>query len=310
MTIARSDEGVAAVVGIVLTLAIVATVYAQTARTEVPLRGAEAERAWDAAVEASFSHLTRSAGNGVGQTTPVSIMFEPPPRPQSVDVPMMGRLAPATPTGVVEFKTSCGSFNATHTAGGTTSVDLLNGSRGCIEVRASTFYTRPFAYRSSFGGLVKFEGGRAVVLTGPAVELRATSASEYRVGMILPILTGAGQSASNSHVPVRVDFTPIGGFAEMPSKVNARNATLTMDTPFPAAWRDWWWAQFNASGFVASRPSPAPGESAADYTLTCANACVPVNGMGRVTIFIEGPRTDSEDLRYTLSTGVYGVTVR
>lgn len=298
-------------VGAVLMLAVAATVYAQQARTEIPRHGAEAERAWDVRLSAGMGALSQGAADGVARSAPVTVILEPPPTARSLDVPMLGSLSPARPSGILEFKTECGRFNATHRAlGGLSATDLTNASRGCLELRATTTYAPPFTYRYAMGGVMRAQGDQAVVLTGPPLELRMVSSTEYRVGLTLPTLTGAAQSTSVDRAGAKVDLLLSSASLDPEPAANARNVTWTLDTPYPVAWRDWLQAKFVASGFVASRASPGAGESSADYVITCANGCTTTNGLGRVTVVIEGPRTDANDIRYSLSTGAFSVALR
>ncbi len=309
---AEDERGIAGAIGIILLLAVAVGAYAHAVRTDIPVYGKEAERQWDESVSTSLRQFSRSISDGLQDGTPVTTMLPPPPTPRAIDVPLMGRTEPLRPSGIVSFTPQCASIGATHRlADGSTVTDLRGGSTGCLSFEATPTYSDNFGYTVEFGGILRTQGTRAVVVAGPPLKLDAASSSEYRIALGLPGLRGQAVSASNDASSVRVDLVPGPSSGELEHTPNAGRATWTFETRHPSAWKTWFENRFTQAGFVASRANPGPNESTADYSV----ACMPVDcsrgtsGKGIVTIVIEGPRTDSDDLKLSVTYGIFDVNI-
>lgn len=306
------DNAVAAVVGVIIVLAVLITAYSNAVHTEVPAFGADAERSWDDTVGDAFRGMGESLSAGLTTGAPMARTVPPPPDAQALEIPLLGRRAPAEPNGVVAFASSCASLTASHDViEGRTIRDLTLGASGCLTFRADTLYSDAFAYRIEFGGVMRQQEDRAVVLSGPALTVDASDANAYRITLGVPALRGDAASAS-ADSGVRVDLVP-GPFAsDVSSHPNAANLTWQLDTPYPKAWKTWFETRLTQAGLVASRASPATGESSADYSVVCApvDCSRGPSGVGSVIVRIEGPRTDSNDLRLSTTYGIFDVNVR
>ncbi|HVL48940.1 MAG TPA: hypothetical protein VM889_10320 [Candidatus Thermoplasmatota archaeon] len=299
--------------GIILMMALAVTVYANAVRSDIPVYGMDAESAWDAEIAGALRQLSRSTGQGLAEGAPVTVLLPPPPPARAVEMPFIGGAVPFSPSGTVFFDPRCGSFGATHVAGdGSAVTDLVSGSTGCLAFDAQPVYSKAFGYRMEYGGLVRVQGDRAIVVSGPPLEVEAVSPGEYRASLGLPGLRGHAISASNDAGSVRVDLVPGPAAREIEDAANARNATWTLVTEHPAAWKSWFESRFAQAGFTASRTAPLPGQSAADYTLRCmpVDCSVGASGKGTLVVTLEGPRTDVADLRLSFSYGVYDVNVQ
>ncbi len=308
----RDDRALAGALGLVLMLAVMVTLYASAVRNDIPVYGEDAERAWDHEIASTFRQLGRATGQAIAEGAPVSATLPAPPEPKAIDVPLMGRTEPLQPSGSVSFRPDCASFTATHVLGdGTRVEDLTNGARGCIGFRATPVYSRAFGYDMEFGGVVRVQGNRSVVIAGPPVELQASSPNEHRVSIALPGLRGYASSISNDASNVGVNLIPGPSAREVERAANAREATWVLETAHPAAWKTWFGTQLGQSGLVASRANPGPGESGADYTLSCMpiDCTVGPSGRGTVTLALHGPRTDAADLKLSFTYGLYDVNL-
>lgn len=306
------DDAVAAVVGVIIVLAVLITAYSNAVHTEVPAFGADAERSWDDAVGDAFRGMGESLSAGLTTGTPMARTVPPPPDAQALEIPFLGRRTPSPPSGVVAFASTCASLTASHEViEGRSIRDLTGGASGCLTFRGEPVYSNAFSYRIEFGGVMRLQEDRAVVLSGPALAVDASDANTYRVTLGVPALRGDTASAS-ADAGVRVDLVP-GPFAsDVSSHPNAANVTWQLDTPYAQAWKTWFETRFQQAGLVAPRASPGTGQSSADYSVACAplDCSRGAGGLGSVIVRIEGPRTDSNDLRLSTTYGIFDVNVR
>lgn len=299
--IASDDDAVATVVGFVLVLALVVSMYAHVARVDVPRWGADAELAWDARAQDALGLAAAAATQRLAEPGESTILLPPAPEARSVDVPFLGPLRPLPPAGSVTFEPSCASFTATHVAaGGALVVDAQNLSTGCLVVSGRTTYSSPFQYRIEMGGLVRVQRDGAVVLTPPALDA-AASASAVNVTLALPSLEGPATGATTELANAQLSFAARGTAAGAAAAPNAQRVQWTMETRDPAAWSAW----ANASLSRAGIPT-------AQFRVTCSPAdCSAPSGAGEVVVRIEGPRADATaDVRWALSHGVVVVALR
>jgi hypothetical protein len=309
----QDDSGVAGAIGIVLVLAVVIAAYGNAVRTEIPVFGAAAERQWDQDVGETFRQLSRSLGAGLTAGAPMATLIPPPPAPGAVEIPILGRREPVPPGGVVGFMPSCASLSATHeVTDGRVINDLRAGAIGCLTFQSETVYSPSFAYRVEMGGLLRVQGERAVVLAGPPLELDAGSPDERRVALGVPGLRGDASTSTIAASSGRIDLVPGPHSGEIEQEPNAANASWQLTTSYPEAWRTWFETRFSQAGFVAARAAPGPGQSSADFVLSCAPAdCTRgPDGLGTLTVRIEGPRTDTNDLKLSLTYGLFDINVR
>lgn len=309
----KDDQGVAGVIGVVLVLAVLVTAYGNAVRTDLPAYGADAERAWDDAVGSALRQFGRAMADGLTAGAPMAATLPPQPEPRALDVPLLGRAAPLPASALVSFVPGCASLTATHAlADGSEVTDLRAGSTGCLRFQSEPVYSAPFAYRVELGGVLRVQGERAVVLAGPALELDATTPTEYRVAIGVPGLRGEPATTSVGAGGVRIDLVSGPYAGEIEQAPNAGSAKWRLETAYPDAWRTWLETRFDASGFVEHRVSPGAGESPGDYAITCspADCSRGPDGTGIVEVTIHGPRTDTPDLKLSVTYSLFDVNVR
>ena len=294
----RDDSGIAGVVGFVLLFAVALAIFARSVHTDLPAYGAEAERSWDGDVASAFRQA--DAALALHDGPPATISVPPPPDPRALDAPLLGHAEPVRATGVVAFVPSCAAFTATHTlANGSTVSDVWGGSTGCLTFLAATPYSAPFGERIEFGGVLRVQGGRAVVVQGPPVELTITSPTVYRVSLGLSGLRGPAATFSIDRVPVRVDLVPGPSTAELEQAPNAASAQWTLATQYPGAWKAWWSARIDQSGFA--------GASVVCQPVDCS---LGATGRGFVIISLAGPAASGADMRLSVAYGLTNVGLR
>lgn len=308
----EDDRAVAGAIGIILMLAVAVTAYAHAVRMNIPVYGEEAEREWDEYVSAAFQQMARSVAEGMETGSPVATTIPMPPAPRSIDIPFLGSAAPQSASGSVRFEGTCASATATHTLGsGQVVSDLQGGPTGCVAFHAEPVYSGAFGYRYELGGILRLQSGRAVVLAGPPLELDPTGPAEYRVSLSLPGLRGDAVTSSTDAADVHVDVVPGPAATEVEQAPNAAEITWTLETAYPSAWKTWFQTRFAQAGFVADRSAPLPGQSSGDYAVACDPVdCSIADGVGHVVITIEGPRTDAQDVKLSLTYGLADVNVR
>lgn len=293
-TAATDDSALAGPVGAVLLLALALTAYGAIALREVPQWGRDAEHDWEGKVQASLATLAAASSRGVGQASPVASSLPMATDPQSIDVPLFGPLRPLPPSGSVSFHPACASFEAAHTVGGSTINDLAGGAPGCLVFDAETAYAPGFTYQLELGGLLRIQGSRAVVITGPPLELTDQGAT-YRVGLSLASLQGPALGSSSSE-SVRVDLLPGGSLLDGQAFQNAGSVSWTLHTAYPDAWTTWYEQRLAAAGF--------------DPTMNYVDdACAPLPGLACLVVHIGGT-TGDHDLNLALAHGIYDVSLR
>ncbi len=310
-TTRNADEGIAAVMGVILLLALAVTVYAHVLTTDVPQWGAEAERDWDKDVRGAFADVTRSL-HPEGDADSVAVSIPPAPKPESYRFLFFAKAEPVAPSGAVAFEPACSAFTATHTPhGGAAITDLVNASRGCVQFSSDSAYSTPYGYHVELGGLVRSQGDRGDVAVGPALAVERLPDGDLRITLKVPSLRGAAASASTGTTGARIQVTPGLGAPDASAALNAGSTRWVFTTAYPAAWADWFDDALSAADLVDSRPAPGPGESSADYSI----ACDPVDcsrgpsGTGNVTVVIEGPRIDRNDLVLVVAHATYKVRI-
>ncbi len=309
-TAVRDDRAIAGILGFILLLAVLITVYAQIVSTDVPRWGAEVETTWDGTIRTSMSDLSRALRVDA-QAGPTTVIIPPPPEGTGFDIPILGKAKPIAPNGALTFYPRCGSFSATHTlASGANIVDLTNVSSGCVRFVTSPAYSAPIEYRIEFGGLLRIQGDRAVVLAGPPVLALNDSVATHRLSLTVPSLTGPGAASSSSAGVARVHVTPgLLAPADAIVAANAASATWTLRTAYPSAWKLWFVSMLKDANFTDSRPSPGPGRSAADFNVVCVpvDCSVGADNLGSVRVTFYGPRTDRDDLLLGVAHGRFEV---
>lgn len=309
----RCDEtGVAGVVGIALMIAALVTLYSNAVTSGIPIQGAQAEAEWDEMLGETFRALSGSFTDALASDTPIAAGIPEPPRADVLSVPFLRDHEALPPAGSISFAPSCAALAASHTGiDGARIEDLRRGATGCIEFRSETLYSPNFGYRVEFGGVLRIQDDRAVVLSGPPLDLDATDPSTYRVTLGVPGLRGASSVVSVGASGARVDLIPGPHALETERAPNAGVIEWRLETRYPEAWRTWFEMRFDSADFVDSRPSPAPGESAADVMLTCVpvDCRVGPGGTGTLVVRIEGPRTDADDLRLSETYAVFDVEI-
>lgn len=291
------DEGVAAVVGIAVLLAIGVSVYAYELNTAVPRFGAEAERAWDGSLADSAAAF--ASGIDAGGAS-VSLVVPSPPQAEALDVMLIGRAEPAPPDGAVVFEPSCGSVSLEHeTASGTEVEDLTDVTTGCLRIVTTPVFTDGYAYVVEFGGVLRIEGGRAVVLAGPPFETKPDDDGD-QFSLTMPILEGPALAISSAHTGVAVDAAPRSWTSDDTTLANAAEVVLTLTTKHPEAWATWYGSRFEVAGF-----------DAADYSAECVPAACDLDGdgFGTVRIELEGSGGTGNDIVLSLSTGTMAVDI-
>lgn len=278
----RRDEGVASALGAVLVLALLVTAYAYQARVALPQHGRDAEDAWSASLALAAQEIARRADAG----EPGASLVPAAVSPQPVPLFPFGSASPARAGGVAAFDPGCASFNASHTLGSASIVDVANGSRGCLSLEIQPAYGDAVRYVVEWGGVLRVQGASAVVLAGPPLTL-APGPNATLVRLELPAFAGSATSVSFAQAGARVLLAPGGDAVDPVVAANAETLTWTLDTAHPAAWRAWLAQALARSGLDASA-----------YSLRCdlpACALAP-NGHGRVTLDLAGPLPSGPDL--------------
>lgn len=291
------DAGVAAVIGAVALLAIGVSIYAYELNTAIPRYGAEAERAWDAQLgtaAAAFATGIDSAGS------PVSLVVPQPPKAKALDVLLLGRAEPAPPDGSVAFDPDCGSVSLEHEpSSGPVVDDLVDVTSGCLRITTSPVFTDRFDYVVELGAVLRVEDGRAIVLSGPPLELDA-EAAEHVFALTLPILDGHAVAVSSANTGVPVDGEPKLWTNDEANDPNAERVQLTFTTENPEAWTTWWSTSLENAGF-----------DAADYSVGCVPAACTADAAGLSTVEVEltGPGSTGDDVVFSLNAGSIAVDV-
>lgn len=296
--------------GAILLFAVALTAYASVVHNDVPRWGEEAEVQWDAQVGVTSGVVVEYL-SGLPESSLV-VRIPPSPEPRALDVPLLGKVAPARPAASLSFEPRCTNATVEHGVRGASNVtDLGGGSRGCLAYRAESVYSPAYSYRIEMGGVLRTQGADAVILTGPPLVLENVSGTQYRVSFALPSLTGPPATVGAGGNPVALTLLPVAAVREAFSTANAANATIDLRSPYPEAWKDWFLARFQDAGFVASRASPPVGETTADYEVVClpADCSRDETGAGRVLVTVHGPRTDANDLVFNVGHGVYDVVL-
>lgn len=307
-----TDDGIAAVVGALLMLAVGLTALTLVARADLPRYGEAAERAWDEELVAVANAITVAVSTLEPGRGEVLVPLPPPKTPEGIDIPLLGTLTPSAATGTVSWNPSCTILNATHTAWSGANVnDIVNGSAGCLSMKADHLYAIPTLYRIELGGLLRIQGDRAIVLAGPALTYSTANATEHRVSVVFPLVGGPAQTGS-LHQGARADLVPGPHAAESSPSANAEAAVWTFHTAYPRAWSAWWETTLRAAGSLEDRPGATGGESPRDHRVEClpSNCAVGASGLGAVQVTIHGPRTDRNDLALSISTTSYVLALR
>lgn len=298
----QDDEGIVTIVSAVLVLALLVTGFATAMHTYIPRWGVEAETDWDASVGSVLTEATRGVSGKVGTSVPVAAWIPPAPEPQSLDVPFIGRAAPVRPSGSVTFEPACGSVTFTHAlANGTVVTDLASAPTGCLVLRGDSAYSSGFEYRVEHGGVLRIDGGDAVVLAGMPIDLVPSTMHPYEVAWTVLQLRGAPMTTSVSADGVGIDFAPGAWSVDPPADANAASAAMTLTTAYPAAWEQWLEARFGAADLADG-----------SFEVACVPDCsVGADGLGTVRVDLEGPDSGAGlDLRLSLAYAASGVTLR
>lgn len=305
----EDDAGVAGVVGAVLVLALVVFAFGQVAHNDLPRWGIEVQREWDVDVHATMSRLATDAARGIATESLVTGAIPPAPDPRALDVPFVGPLEPLPPSATLSLAGNCGGIRVNHTPHGLPAVlDVATLGTPCLSFRAAPAYGAPFEYRIEAGAVVRVQGERAVLVQGPSVKLDTSNATAYNVTLVVPVLAGISTSATAAESGVAITLLPIAGVVESLPPPNAARTEWRIETAHPKAWKTWFEREFELAGFVASRVAPPPASSA-DYSISCAPLadCSLVAGKATVVVAIEGPRTNSNDIRLAISHGTFDV---
>lgn len=309
----EDDRGIAGAIGVLLILAVMVTAWANAMRTQIPLYGADAEDAWDREVSRTLSEFSRALGAGLTAGAPMAMIIPPPAEPRALDVPLLGRAEPHSASGMIAFLPACASFTGSHRLTNAVTIDdLREGATGCLTFQAMPIYGPGFGYRVELGGILRVQDDRAVVLAGPPLEMDASIPTEARIAIGLPGLRGAASSASVGGTSARVDLIPGPYAGEVEQTPNAASADWRFETAYPQAWKVWFETRLAQAGFVASRVSPGVGQSASDFTLACdpVDCSRAASGMGALVVHLEGPRTDGDDLKLSVTYGIFDVNIR
>lgn len=297
------DRGVAAVVGFVLLFAAVTTWYAYVAHNDVPRWGADAEERWDRQVGDAMLRIDRSAAGSVGESASLTVLVPPAPSPRGVDIPLLGGTTPTSPSGSLSFVPACGGVTAIHSVDGSSIPDLVGGARGCLVFRSQPTYSDGFGYRTEFGGMLRVQGERAGVLTGPPLELvHDASTHTYRVSLTLVGLRGQASSFGADRAGVAVDLVPGSSAAEVGHVENAANVYWTFRTSYPEAWKTWFNDRIAQAGFNTDH----------NHACTRADASCASLASDEVFVILRGPdfTTNALDVSLSLSYGEYEVALR
>lgn len=281
----------AGVVGFVLILAAAMTYLSFVAQTDVPRWGAESERAWDADVGQDLGELAQAASAGVDSGAPVTGALPSPPEPRGLDVPFLIATKPIRPSGTIGFDASCGGVWANHTTASGVVADVADGAHGCLLFRLSPTYVEGSGYRAEFGGVLRVQGARAFVMTGPALELTNLS-DHYAARLTLVGMEGSTASMGVDRAAVPISLVPQAIAADEGYDRNAAAASWTFTTPYPDAWREWF-----AGQILGASLDPA-------LNYACTNDDARCGGLAddQVMVLLYGPSADPAE--HDLSLGV------
>ena len=292
------DDGVAAVVGAILLLALAIAFYQQAALSDVPRWGEEAAREWGDDLDDAMHDFARGVGEHVGDRVAAEAALPAAPEPRALDWTLLGsRVAPRA-QGEMSYVEGCARVSVTHrTAAGATVKDLVDMPSGCLSLRAAGPTGTTRAWRYELGALLRMEDGGSTLVQGPAlVVVPGEDASEpWRVRLDLPILDGNGDAAPLGSSGARVTLLPLATAPEADPVANADNLTVRIDTASPKAWRAWMQEEMAASGAASD-----------SWRVACAPAdCSTPGGTGAVLLWIDRPGAPTDDLRLALALGVF-----
>lgn len=292
------DQAIAAVVGFVLVLAILATVGAHELREVIPRNGRAAEEAW--ADELARALQLLSATPHQGRERAVVAL---PSAQHGEGVWVGARVEPIVASGTASFRPDCASLSVRHVVANATVVDLDRGARGCLDVTSDGVYGAGFHYRIELGGLLRVQKDGAVVLQGPPLHMSRSAAGELNLTLGLVSLEGAG-AATDLRDGAQVTLVARAQAGERTGLPNADEATVELVSQHPAAWADWFRARFVEAGV------PGPGPAAA-FDIACVPAtCAPgADGLGSVTVTVRGEGDTTRDLALALPYSAYHVTL-
>lgn len=295
----RDDAGLAEVVGAALLLALMTTALAVAVTTTLPRWGADAEHAWDRATADAVLDLSNGLAESTTNGAPVNGRLPSSVEPKALEIPLVGRAEAVRAEGWAGFEPSCGAFELSHTLeDGSVVADVEERASGCLVVRGVGTYTQGFLYQLEHGGVLRIDGGRAVVLRGPPVEAVANgTTAEFALTTV--DARGAPSTGSVGDAGLTVDFARGPGTLDRPAGPNADRVDLALSTAYPEAWRDWYEERLSA------------GLDADDYDVACvpADCSLDTDGLGKVEVAVEGPEDDAADVRFTLAYAEYGVVV-
>jgi hypothetical protein len=296
----QDDQGVAAVVGFVLILAAAITYYSYVVREDMPKWGAANEHAWDGAVGDAMTRLERAAGAAVGSDTSVRQDIPPAPGAPGLNVPFLSIARGAKAGGSVGFEPRCGGVDASHVVAGVTVPDVVGGARGCIVFRAEPAYAQGFGYRTEFGGVLRVQGDKAFVLSGPPLQL-AQANGKYVASLTLVDLDGRAGSHGADNAPTTIDLSPRPATVESALLNNSASAAWTLTTAYPAAWSAWFADEIGQAGF----------DPALNYACAADDARCPGLGANDVRVVLGGPdgSAATPDLSLSISYGRYEASI-
>jgi len=280
-TAVNDDRAVAGVVGFVLILAAGITYYSWAAQTDVPRVGAENERAWDSEVGDALTRLANTAGARAGTDSAVREVIPAAPEAPTQTMPFLAPLRSARAAGSLEFAESCGGATLSHVGGAVSVIDLDNGSRGCITFRGDTAYADPFSYRIELGGVIRMQSDKAVVLSGPPLDVGAS-----HVSLTLIEFDGYSQALGVDRASAPLSLAPRPGALEIGSSTNAGALEWRLTTSYPEAWRDWYQDRFDAAGVTATT------------SFTCAEPASTGPARGPCEVVISAPGPTSLSISY------------
>lgn len=285
---APDDAGVAAVVGVVLVIALLASFYAHEAREAVPRAGAEAERAWALEATRILTEVAAAAADDESQ----NLVIPPAPEPRSAMRLFGNVMRPLPPQGIISLGTACGSIRAQHVdVHGATVEDLAEANLTCLQLELDLIHSVPAALTVEAGAVVRTQSNASVLVAGPPLQVDRLNATLVRVRHDWPTFLGAAGSASAgaTAVPLRLVPLPSAAMGEgMPvlERPNAREASWTLRTGHAQAWHDAYLARMEEAGL------PASWYAVSCVPLDCSNDAA--TGLGRVDVIILGPATDAQ----------------
>lgn len=277
----NDDRAVAGVVGFVLVLAAAVTYYSYAAQNEVPRVGAENERAWDADVGEALTRLAQSAGERAGTDAPVREVLRAAPDAPTQTIPFLAPLRSARAAGSLEYAQPCGGMTLQHAVGAASVEDLSASTGGCLSFRGDTVYAEPFRYRYELGGLLRIQGDRAMVLTGPPLDV-----SDEHVTLTVVELRGPSETLGVDRANAPIELEPRPGALELGAVTNADSFRWEFTTSYPETWRDWYQQTFEAADVTVTT------------SFTCANPLESGPLRGPCTVLVESPDPTSLSISY------------